>query len=113
MTLTGEPIELLLHAFGRNEVRLERDGAAPDVAAVAPTTTASGTLTAGILVAIRALLGVRSSLAEEVTGMDSSEHGEEAYHAGDLGEMGGSAGALGHGVVLIRPAGPQKTRDVA
>jgi uncharacterized protein (TIGR03085 family) len=35
VTLTGEPIELLLHAFGRNEVRLERDGAAPDVAALA------------------------------------------------------------------------------
>ena len=77
------------------------------------TIALSGTLTAGILVAIRALFRVRGSLAEEVTGMDSSDHGEEAYHAGDLGEMGGSAGALGHGVVLIRPAGPQKARDVA
>ena len=43
------------------------------------------------------------ALSAEVTGMDSSEHGEEAYHAGNLGDMGGSAGALGRGVVLIRP----------
>ena len=71
--------------------------------AVLVTMALSGVLTAGILYALRALMGVRASLGEEVTGLDTSEHGEEAYHAGDLGEMGGSAGALGHGVVLIRP----------
>ena len=37
VTLTGEPIELLLHAFGRSEVRLETDGAAGDVTALAAT----------------------------------------------------------------------------
>jgi Amt family ammonium transporter len=82
--------------------------------AVLVTIVLSGTLTAGILVTLRALMRVRGSIAEEVTGMDSSEHGEEAYHAGDLGEMGGSAGALGHGVVLIRPGIlPEKVRGAA
>jgi ammonium transporter, Amt family len=81
--------------------------------AVLVTMILSGGLTAGILVAIRALLGVRGSITDELTGMDSSEHGEEAYHAGDLGEMGGSAGALGQGVVLIRPSVPEKAREVA
>ena len=37
VTLTGEPVELLLHAFGRSEVRLETDGAAGDVTALAAT----------------------------------------------------------------------------
>ena len=82
--------------------------------AVGVTMVLSGTLTTGILLGIRALFGVRGSIADELTGMDSSEHGEEAYHAGDLGEMGGSAGALGQGVVLIRPSVPaEKAREVA
>ncbi len=82
--------------------------------AVGVTMVLSGTLTSGILLGIRALFALRGSIADELTGMDSSEHGEEAYHAGDLGEMGGSAGALGQGVVLIRPSiPPQKAREVA
>ena len=71
--------------------------------AVVVTIAFAGALTAGILLAIRAVMGVSASVSAEVTGMDSSEHGEEAYHAGNLGDMGGSAGALGQGVVLIRP----------
>jgi uncharacterized protein (TIGR03085 family) len=35
VTLVGEPIELLLHAFGRAAVRLEYEGAEPDIAALA------------------------------------------------------------------------------
>ena len=81
--------------------------------AVLVTMALSGTLTVGILVALRAVVGLQVSIGEEVTGLDSSEHGEEAYHAGDLGEMGGSAGALGHGVVLIRPAIPERARGAA
>ncbi len=34
VVLTGKPSELLLHAFGRNEVRVEATGAPADVAAV-------------------------------------------------------------------------------
>jgi Amt family ammonium transporter len=70
-------------------------------------------LTAGIIVAIRATVGVSASIADELTGLDASEHGEEAYHAGDLGEMGGSAGALGQGVVLVRTSVPERAREVA
>jgi Amt family ammonium transporter len=81
--------------------------------AVLVTMVLSGALTAGILVALQAVMKVRSSIASEVIGLDSSEHGEEAYHAGDLGEMGGSAGALGHGVVLVRPGVPKQARGVA
>ncbi|MEO8620164.1 MAG: ammonium transporter [bacterium] len=81
--------------------------------AVLVTMVLSGTLTTGILFAMQAVMKVRSSIASEVIGLDSSEHGEEAYHAGDLGEMGGSAGALGHGVVLIRPGTPERKRGAA
>jgi Amt family ammonium transporter len=78
--------------------------------AVIVTMVLSGVLTGGILAAIGAAMGVSASLSAEVTGLDSSEHGEEAYHAGDLGEMGGSAGALGQGVVLMRPTAGQLER---
>ena len=71
--------------------------------AVLVTVVLSGALTAGILLTLRSVMGLRAAIGDEVTGLDTSEHGEEAYHAGDLGEMGGSAGSLGHGVVLIRP----------
>ncbi len=71
--------------------------------AVLVTMVLSGVMTGGILAALRAVMGLSGSLANEITGFDTSEHGEEAYHAGDLGDMGGSAGALGQGVVLVRP----------
>ncbi|SUA46604.1 Uncharacterised protein [Nocardia africana] len=34
VVLTGQPSELLLHAFGRNEVRVDAAGGVDDVAAV-------------------------------------------------------------------------------
>ena len=71
--------------------------------AVLVTMVLSGTLSWGILLAVQAVFGAQVSISEEITGLDASEHGEEGYHAGDLGEMGGSAGALGHGVVLVTP----------
>jgi Amt family ammonium transporter len=96
----------LIHGGGFHQVGVQ-------ALAVLVTMVLSGALTAGILVALQAVVKVRSSIASEVIGLDSSEHGEEAYHAGDLGEMGGSAGALGHGVVLIRPGTPERTRGAA
>ncbi len=96
----------LIHGGGFHQVGVQ-------ALAVLVTMVLSGGLTAGILVALQAVMKVRSSIASEVIGLDSSEHGEEAYHAGDLGEMGGSAGALGHGVVLIRPGVPKRARGVA
>ncbi len=96
----------LIHGGGFHQVGVQ-------ALAVLVTMVLSGGLTAGILVALQAVMKVRSSIASEVIGLDSSEHGEEAYHAGDLGEMGGSAGALGHGVVLVRPGVPKRARGVA
>ena len=71
--------------------------------AVVVTMILSGVLTTGIILAVRAAFGVQVAISEEIIGLDASEHGEEGYHAGDLGEMGGSAGALGQGVVLVTP----------
>ena len=96
----------LIHGGGFHQVGVQ-------ALAVLVTMVLSGALTAGILYVLQAVMKVRSSIASEVIGLDSSEHGEEAYHAGDLGEMGGSAGALGHGVVLVRPGVPKRARGVA
>ena len=96
----------LIHGGGFHQVGIQ-------ALAVLVTMVLSGGLTAGILVALQAVMKVRTSIASEVIGLDSSEHGEEAYHAGDLGEMGGSAGALGRGVVLVRPSVPKRARGVA
>ena len=71
--------------------------------AVGVTMLLSAGMSAGIIYALRAVMVVRASVSEEITGMDERDHGEEAYHAGDFGDMGGSAGALGQGVVLVRP----------
>ena len=68
--------------------------------AVLATMLLAGTVTAGILVGLRALLALRVSLASELTGADWSEHGEEAYHGGDLGVLAGSTGSLGDSIVL-------------
>ena len=72
--------------------------------AVVATIVLSGGLTAGIVVAMRAAMGLRATLHDELSGMDWSEHGEEAYAAGETGELSGGTGALGHGVVLVHPA---------
>ena len=96
----------LLHGGGFHQLGIQ-------ALAVSVTILLSGGLTAGILVALQAVARVRTSIASEIIGLDSSEHGEEAYHAGDLGEMGGSAGALGHGVVLVRPIVHDRAQSVA
>jgi len=44
----------------------------------------SGVMTAVILLAIRATIGLRVSEEAEVAGLDISEHGETAYNSGDL-----------------------------
>ena len=62
-----------------------------------------------ILASLRMVMSLRVSIANEIGGLDAADHGEEAYHAGDLGEMGGSAGALGQGVVLVRPRLERRT----
>jgi len=70
--------------------------------AVLATMALSGGLTAGIIVALRAVMSIRATLHDELAGLDASDHGEEAYHAGDLGELAG--GAPLSGVILIQDA---------
>jgi Amt family ammonium transporter len=67
--------------------------------AVLATMVLSGSLTGAIIVGLRAVMAVRASLGDELTGLDASDHGEEAYHVGDVGELAGGA-PLG-GVILI------------
>ena len=61
-----------------------------------------GALTAGILYALKAVMAIRVSFADELTGLDWSEHGEEAYHGGGLDEISGGEAALGRSVVIMR-----------
>jgi Amt family ammonium transporter len=67
--------------------------------AVAATIVLSGSVTAGILGIVRATVGLRVPMADEIGGVDQSEHGEEAYHGSDIGELA-HAGALGDSVVI-------------
>ena len=69
--------------------------------AVLATMALSAALTAGIIAALRAVMAIRASLGDELAGLDASDHGEEAYHVGDVGELAGGA-PLG-GVILIPP----------
>jgi ammonium transporter, Amt family len=71
----------------------------------------SGTLTAGIIVVLRALMPIRAALGDELVGLDTTEHGEEAYHTGDLGELAGNA-PLG-GVILIDEPEERATASAA
>jgi Amt family ammonium transporter len=67
--------------------------------AVGATMLLSAALTAGIIITLRAAMPIRAALSDELTGLDASEHGEEAYHTGDIGELAGGT-PLG-GVILI------------
>jgi len=69
--------------------------------AVLATMAWSSALTAGIIVGMRAAMPIRASLGNELAGLDETEHGEEAYHSGDIGELAGGA-PLG-GVILLTP----------
>ena len=68
--------------------------------AVLTTVAFSGGVTAAVLLAIRATMGVRVRLADELAGADLSEHGEEAYHGGDVGELAGRRAAIGDSVLI-------------
>ena len=68
--------------------------------AVAAAVVIAGAGTASILMVLRAFGSLRITLADEIAGIDVSQHGEQAYHDGDLGEPIGGDVALG-GSVLI------------
>lgn len=68
--------------------------------AVGATISLSGGLTAVIIVALRAVMEVRLPLDQEIRGVDLGEHGEEAYHGGDIGELAGRHSSLGDSVLI-------------
>ncbi len=64
--------------------------------------------TALIMAAVNATLGAKAGVREQLTGLDLSEHGEEAYF-GEQGAIAAPGGALGEGVIVsavsAEPAG--------
>jgi Amt family ammonium transporter len=65
--------------------------------AVLSTIVLAGAGTLILLSVVKLLGGLRISLADEIAGIDGAEHGEQAYHGGDLDEL---AGGLGDSVVM-------------
>jgi Amt family ammonium transporter len=68
--------------------------------ALAATIVLASVGTLVILLAVRALVGLRVPVADEIAGVDLSEHGEEAYVGGDVGDLAGRRAVLGGSVVL-------------
>jgi len=68
--------------------------------AVVATLVFCGGMTAIVLQAMRMTVGLRIGIADEVRGIDVAEHGEAAYHGGDIGELGGRRVPLGQSVLL-------------
>jgi Amt family ammonium transporter len=56
--------------------------------------------TAFVLGVLKALVGLRIPMIDEVRGVDLTEHGEAAYHGGDIGELAGRRTALGESVLI-------------
>ncbi len=77
--------------------------------AVLATMLLAGAGTAAILGALRLATPLRVSLADEIGGVDVAEHGERAYHGGDLGELAGATG-LGDSVLLTPVETPVPAR---
>src|SRR2546423_3782963 len=65
--------------------------------------------TVAILPLVRATLGTRARIADEMTGLDLSEHGEEAYFGGEAG-LGGTALAQSVIVSTQPPDQPERRR---
>lgn len=78
------------------------------VYAVVAAVALAGLGTAAILALVRAMLGTRTRMADELLGLDLSEHGEEAYFGGEAGLSGGIA--LAQSVIVSTPAGDATER---
>jgi Amt family ammonium transporter len=68
--------------------------------AVLATIALAAVATLAILGLIRVTVGLRVPLADELSGVDLSEHGEEAYHGGDVGALAGRRVSIGDSVLL-------------
>src|SRR6266702_2730510 len=58
--------------------------------------------TAIIMVIVNATLGAKAGVREQLSGLDLSEHGEEAYFGGEQGALAGAGVAIGEGVIVSR-----------
>ena len=68
--------------------------------AVLVTIVLASLATVAILFLVNLTVGLRVPLADELAGVDLSEHGEEAYHGGDVGALAGRRIAIGDSVLL-------------
>jgi Amt family ammonium transporter len=68
--------------------------------AVGATVLFAGLGSVAILWALRLVMPLRVAVDVEMTGIDVSEHGEEAYHGSDLSDLAGRSVPLGDAVVL-------------
>ena len=71
--------------------------------AVACTMAVAAPLTAALLHGLGAIGSIRVQLADEVAGVDLSEHGEHAYDDGDSAPLMGIGGRLSDAVVISAP----------
>jgi Amt family ammonium transporter len=77
--------------------------------AVGATIVFAAPVTAVILYGLNAVSTIRVSLANEVGGVDVSEHGEHAYDDGDSAPLHGVGTRLGDAVVLSTTPRPRET----
>jgi Amt family ammonium transporter len=70
--------------------------------AVGATVAFAAVGTLAILALVQITIGARANVPEESTGLDLSQHGEEAYFGTDLGSFAGTGGSLG-GSVVVQP----------
>jgi ammonium transporter, Amt family len=68
--------------------------------AVVATIVFVSVMTPVVVLAVNAVMKIRISLADELAGVDTTEHREEGYHGGGLAEFAGQAVMLGQRVVL-------------
>ena len=68
-----------------------------------PTVSMTATATAVIMTLVNATLGAKAGVREQLTGLDLSEHGEEAYF-GEQGATPVPGVALGGGVIVSSAA---------
>jgi ammonium transporter, Amt family len=68
--------------------------------AVVATIAFCASVTAVIIFALKVTVGIRVPLADELRGLDWSEHGEEAYHGGGLDDLSGGADVIRGSVVI-------------
>jgi Amt family ammonium transporter len=110
--LTGVFASKAVNPAGANGLLLGNPGLGlTQLLAVVATIALAGGMTFLVLHAIRAVMGLRVPIGAELRGLDVSEHGEAAYHGGDIGDLAGRRVPLGESVLL--PASEIRTPAAA